>query len=167
MSAVFITSDQDVYICDGKTCKEFAKIPDFKATNYFSYGNYPIIFITEDHDVYVMTDSGLTPSKSNIKGVWAHGGDGYFLVLSPEGKVYAWGVNEFGALGTSTIGDQFVELQTPPIARLICDYNATIFITKSDGIYFCGNEDNVFGMPFTLYPTKISNFTPDLMHQSA
>jgi alpha-tubulin suppressor-like RCC1 family protein len=96
-------------------------------------------------------------SSFPIKDIEA--GDFHSLALSEEGKVYAWGSNEYGQLGNGTTSNKYYPTEINNIGRIKfinAKGNTSSCVSEDGSVYIFGETNYLYG-EFILTPEEVQN----------
>lgn len=96
---------------------------------------------------------GIVKELSKEKIIDIAVGDFHFLALNDKGKVYSWGINDFGQLGDETLYNKYTPAVIEDLEKvkfISADGNTSSCVTEDGRAYYWGeiiyNEDGTIGV---------------------
>lgn len=127
--------------------KTLTKVPDIKAFDIVATGYHTMLIDTGG----VLYECGLRGNFSSDKFVKAFdqpvkqisGGNGHFVLLDSDNKVWVIGSNTYGQLGIltafSTKIDKWTKLFIDDVVKISCGNNHTVFLKNDGSVWGCGD----------------------------
>jgi alpha-tubulin suppressor-like RCC1 family protein len=136
-------------------CDILEKLEKFKTAFYYLGYNIKRVSIHERISFFVMNDNtiyALTNVLEELEALFDAKikyfveGDKYFMALTNDYKLYSWGENKEGQLGTGDVKDKPIPVEvhiSEGIREIRCGSNHSLALTRSNKLYAWGS--NVFG----------------------